>query len=103
MSDERTNDDLVVLSREECAVVLSHAEADALLAVMEKALNAGIVPGIGLPRGLAESAAFKVVRQRAIASDPYDRGSRIVAAVWRPSTVTPFTTSEDPAGGARDA
>jgi hypothetical protein len=48
------------LGPQECVVVLHHREADALLAVLEVALNRGIDPGIGLRREDVEAAGVKI-------------------------------------------
>lgn len=76
------------LGPQECAVVLSHAEADALLALLEQANNAGMVPGIGLRVEDAQAAGFKIVGERFRDSDPYNRADRIRAVVWNDPTAS---------------
>lgn len=83
MAELRHGDSLEYLSPNECAVILSHREADALLAVLEKALGDGVTPGPGLWAKDAESAGFKIVSERWRDQDPYSRGMRIVATVAR--------------------
>jgi hypothetical protein len=46
--------------QQECVVVLHHREADALLALLEQALNKQLDPGIGLRRDDAEAAGVKI-------------------------------------------
>lgn len=90
-SGPRWNESTETLGSRELAPVLLDSEADALLAVLEKANNAGITPGIGLRVEAAQAAAFKIVAERFRDQDPYDRGVRTVGVVlrstnpdWRP-------------------
>lgn len=76
--------DITYLSPGECAVVLSHAETDALLALLEQAQNAGFTPGVGLRLGDAEEAGYRIVQQRWRDQDPYSRAPAIVAVTRRP-------------------
>ena len=45
---------------QELVVILHHREADALLALLEAALNKQLDPGIGLRREDAEAAGVKI-------------------------------------------
>lgn len=86
MAEVRPGDHLEYLGPQECAVVLHHREADALLAVLESALNAGTVPGRGLRVEDARAAGFKIVSERFRDQDPYSRGLRVVATSTRRSS-----------------
>lgn len=76
-------DHLEYLGPQECAVILHHREADALLAVLEQAHNSGIEPGVGLHVEDVRNAGFKIVSERFRDQDPYSRGRRIVGTVTR--------------------
>ena len=89
MAELRDGDHLEYLSPNECAVILQVREADALLAVLEKALNDGVEPGIGLRVEDARAAGFKIVSERWRDQDPYDRGIRLIAVVGRPGKAAP--------------
>ena len=67
------------LDVQECAVVLHHREADALLALLEAAINSGMTPGAGLRVEDAREAGFKIVGERFRDQDPYNRAPRNVA------------------------
>lgn len=53
------------MSDQELTVTLHQREADALLALLEQALNAGMEPGIGLRRDDAHAAGVKIELARA--------------------------------------
>jgi hypothetical protein len=79
----RDGDHLEYLSPSEVAVILHEREADALLAVLEAALNNGTLPGLGLRVEDARAAGFKIVSERFRDQEPYSRGRRLVATVSR--------------------
>jgi hypothetical protein len=85
----RDGDHLEYLSPNELAVILNEREADALLAVLETALNDGVTPGVGLRVEDARAAGFKIVSERFRDQDPYNRGLRLVATVARRGTAMP--------------
>jgi len=70
------------LGPQECAVVLHHREADALLSMLEQANNAGITPGPGLHVEAAQEAGFRIVSERFRDRDPYNRSTRVVGVVF---------------------
>lgn len=82
-SEPEYHESLQGLGPREIGVVLMDNEADALLAVLETAINSGITPGIGLLKEDAEAAGFKIVAQRFRDNDPYNRGARITAVRYR--------------------
>lgn len=94
---DRSRDDTRYLGPQECAVALGHDEADALLAMLEQANNAGMTPGPGLHVEAAQRAGFRIAAERFRNEDPYNRTSRIVAVVFRPNPENP--TSKE--GGTR--
>ena len=85
----RDGDHLEYLSPNELAVILNEREADALLAVLEAALNDGVTPGVGLRVEDARAAGFKIVSERFRDQDPYNRGLRLVATVARRGAAMP--------------